>query len=303
MPMLLAMVTSALALASSSSSPATDDPPQPRFTGAWPPTLDVPVAALDPHKYPLGQLPTSVPLNDGHVSGDSGLAANATPTYHIWAEIPYSFGLGAIDGTAADARRGVAATQAVVFAAMYSSNNVRRFDTGSGPLSRRLGADTLVSPRSEFFGLGGSFLVAADAATDTLYLSYDGIPAGTGLVRALYANGTERVALTNLTTTKQIVVGGDGRVFVAEEGKMRVMVWDPRVCATNADPAPGCWSMVVGPDDIACPPPGGCPGLEGIAVDPQTGNVFFQLAEGPATARPTSVAAVLSRARCWKPGR
>lgn len=260
-PLALLLLTTC-STSSLAASRSTDDPPQPRFTGEWPPTLDVPVAAVDPRKYPLGQLPATVPLNDGHVSADCGLAANATPSYHIWAEIQYSFGLGAMEASAADETRGAAATQALVFAPIYAANNVRRFETSRGPLaSSTLGADTLVNPKSEFFGLGGSFSAAADAASGTLYLSYDGIPAGSGIVRALFANGTERVVLHNLTTTKQMVVGGDGRLFVAEEGKNRVMVWDPRVCASNADPAPpGCWSMVVGPDDVACPPPGGCPG-------------------------------------------
>ena len=137
-----------VSLKSDDGVPLTDDPPQPRGP-RWAPGLPSPLAAIDPRQH--GRLRPGCVASEP--ASGCGLPRNATPLTAVLTDSLYTFA--------------AAANASHAWAAEYGSNRIHRVST-SGPLSPRV-----IHPRSEFFGEGGVFAMAA-AADGTLYLGIDG---------------------------------------------------------------------------------------------------------------------------------
>jgi hypothetical protein len=234
--------------------PWTDDPPQPRGP-SWAPGLPSPPLAIDPRNR--SALPPSAPFGP-YSSADFGLPHNATPGYSTLGDSLYTFG--------------VAVAGRYVYAAPYATHVVHRWDIGTGQ-------QKTIHIKSEFFGRPGTFAIAAAPDGGALYLGLDGDGCMPGnpasraqpcaMVRRIAADGHERIVLRNLTTPKQMTFDMQGRLYITEEWRRRIVRWDP----AHPDLAP---EVVVNATDTLAAGQNQLQPVEGVAVA-TNGDIYFSL--------------------------
>lgn len=231
----------------------TDDPPQPR-SPSWVQGLLPPPPEIDPRR--MAKLPRNVAQNSTGASSDDGLESGATPSIFVFGDSLYTMGVAVHQATS------------MVFAAEYNSFNLHSFNASCAVA---FGRRRKISPKSEFYGFGGIFSVAA-RPDGGLYLAYDGNgcmagnPASQGAVCAfvrhieLGPDGTERIVVHNLTSPKQMAQDAQGRLYIVEEWPEQVVRWDPRT---------GTQTVVLHNSEYESSGP-----IEGIAIS-SNGDIYF----------------------------